>query len=128
MVFNKENYVLNEMNFLLGFGKIQIIMTICCGFVIMEIVSETMMMSIIMPAAQCDLNLSSSDKGILSASAILGIMASSHLCAYLADTRGRRKVLIASLLSSIIVTAITATFVNNFWIFTILRFISGFWL
>lgn len=47
-------------------------MTICCGFVIMEIVSETMMMSIIMPAAQCDLNLSASDKGILSASAILG--------------------------------------------------------
>lgn len=64
--------LMEKMCIFLGFGKIQIIMTICCGFVIMEIVSETMMMSIIMPAAQCDLKLTSSDKGILSASPILG--------------------------------------------------------
>lgn len=57
---------------LTGFGKIQLIVAVCCGLIIMEILNESMMMSIIMPAAQCDLNLTSSDKGILSSAVILG--------------------------------------------------------
>lgn len=38
----------------------------------MEVINESMMMSIIMPAAQCDLKLASTDKGILSAAVFLG--------------------------------------------------------
>lgn len=59
-------------NFPLGFGKVQILVTLCCGLIVMEVITESMMMSIIMPAAQCDLKLTSTDKGILSTAVFLG--------------------------------------------------------
>lgn len=55
-----------------GFGKVQILVTLCCGLIVMEVITESMMMSIIMPAAQCDLKLTSTDKGILSTAVFLG--------------------------------------------------------
>lgn len=56
-----------------------------------------------------------------------GVVLSTKLWTYLIFKIGNRRVLILSLLSSIIVTAITAIFVENFWIFTLLRCISGVW-
>lgn len=50
---------------------------------------------------------------------------SSHLWGYIADTKGRRKVSIFTIIPSIIFTLLTA-FVNNFWIMTVLRFCTGF--
>ena len=42
------------------------------GLILMAVINETMGIAYIMPAAQCDLNLSSSDKGILSSMTFIG--------------------------------------------------------
>lgn len=55
-----------------GFGKIQIFILFVSGLVLMAAITETMGMSIIMPAAQCDLELTSSRKGIVSSISIVG--------------------------------------------------------
>jgi MFS transporter, VNT family, synaptic vesicle glycoprotein 2 len=79
----------------------------------------------IMPVAECDLNLSTSDKGILSAIGYVGVILSSHLWGFLSDTKGRRKTLITSLLTAFIAT-VFSTFVNDFRLLVFLRFINGF--
>lgn len=55
-----------------GFGKIQLIVLVVCGLILMAVINETMGMAIIIPAAQCDLELSSSRKGVISAVSFIG--------------------------------------------------------
>lgn len=43
-----------------------------CGLILMAVINETMGMGIIIPAAQCDLALSSSRKGVISAVSFIG--------------------------------------------------------
>ncbi|KAJ6637984.1 Synaptic vesicle glycoprotein 2B, partial [Pseudolycoriella hygida] len=50
-----------------GFGNVQIIVLLVCGLILMAVINETMGMAIIIPAAQCDLALSSTRKGVISA-------------------------------------------------------------
>lgn len=86
---------------------------------------EMIGISFIFPVSQCDLNLTSSQKGILGAAGFFGIICSSHLWGYLADTKGRRRVIRPTLLATCVVT-VTASFVHNFYFLTILRFFTGF--
>lgn len=115
-----------------------------CGLILMAVINETMGMAIIVPAAQCDLELSSSRKGVISAVSFigtlgknsfhirnynmalcfLGILISSPVWGYLADIKGRRKVIIYTLLVSIICT-IVSSFSTNFWTFAVTRFLCG---
>nr|CAD7611068.1 unnamed protein product [Timema genevievae] len=56
-----------------------------------------------------------------------GMVASSHLWGYLADTRGRRKVLIVTLLLDFL-CAIAGSFAHTFWLFVVFRFLNGFFI
>nr|CAD7449620.1 unnamed protein product [Timema bartmani] len=58
---------------------------------------------------------------------VAGMVASSHLWGYLADTRGRRKVLIATLLLDFL-CAIAGSFAHTFWLFVVFRFLNGFFI
>jgi MFS transporter, VNT family, synaptic vesicle glycoprotein 2 len=107
-----------------GFGKFNYILVILSGAVLSTVLLETLGISFILPVAECDLNLSTKDKGLLSAIAFAGIIASSHLWGFLADTKGRRKVILPTLFISFFIT-IVSSFVKSFWIFTLLRFFSG---
>lgn len=109
---------------LIGFGKVQIMVLLVCGLILMAVINETMGMAIIVPAAQCDLELSSSRKGVISAVSFIGILISSPVWGYLADIKGRRKVIIYTLLVSIICT-IVSSFSTNFWTFAVTRFLCG---
>lgn len=79
----------------------------------------------LLPIATCDLNLTTSQKGILASCAYLGIIFSSHLWGFFADTRGRRSVIFPTLLVAFFVS-LASSFVQNFYQFAILRFFSGF--
>lgn len=57
----------------LGFGKVQIVVLLVCGLILMAVITETMGIAIIIPAAQCDLALSSSRKGVISAVSFIGM-------------------------------------------------------
>lgn len=107
-----------------GFGKFNYFLVILSGAVLSTVLLETLGISFILPVAECDLNLTTKDKGLLSAIAFVGIITSSHLWGFLADTKGRRKIIIPTLFISFVIT-IVSSFVKSFWVFTLLRFCSG---
>lgn len=108
-----------------GFGKFNYFLVILSGAVCATVLFETLGVSFILPIAECDLNLTTKGKGLLSAIAFVGIITSSPLWGFLADTRGRRKVIMPTLFVSFVITVISS-FVTQFWIFVTLRFFSGF--
>lgn len=114
-----------------------------CGIVISTALVETLSISYILPVSECDMNLSSTQKGIITAvgfvglkkkggvvilqliSSCAGIISSSHLWGFLADTKGRRAVIVPTLLSAFGCTVLSSL-APNFWVFAILRFLNGF--
>lgn len=107
------------------FGKFNYFLVILSGAVLSALLLETLSISFVLPVAEYDLNLSTEDKGILSSVVFAGIIASSHLWGYLADVKGRRSVIIISLIVSFMFTIISS-FVKDFWTFTAMRFLCGF--
>lgn len=77
-----------------------------------------------MPVAHCDLKLTNSRKGLLSAIGYIGMIISSHLWGFLADTRGRKKVIKPTLLIGFVVTVLSS-FATDYWTMLVLRFING---
>lgn len=116
-----------------------------CGACMFVVNTDCYSMGYLLPAAQCDLNLNTLDKGILTSMSFIGkcilmqvyytkynlntqftgIICSSHLWGYLSDTRGRKNIIIITLLLSFTCTLISS-FVLNFWVFAVMRFLSGF--
>lgn len=108
-----------------GFGKFNYILILLCGSLMGCGFLELTSVTFIMPVAECDLNLSTTDKGVLSAIGYVGVILSSHLWGFLSDTKGRRKTLIASLLMATLLTIISSL-VKSFWLLVLLRFLNGF--
>lgn len=108
-----------------GFGKFNYLLIALSGGLMASAFLELTSVNFILPVAQCDLNLTTSDKGILSAIGYVGVILSSHLWGFLADTRGRRATLIPSLLLAFVFTALSSL-VNNFWLLVFFRFLNGF--
>lgn len=108
-----------------GFGLFHGLLLVICGWANASDAVEILCVSFLLPTARCDLQLSSSDMGILMASLFLGMMIGGYTWGYLADRRGRQKVLVASLTINGIFGAL-ASLATRFWLFLLLRFISGF--
>ncbi|KAH8289692.1 hypothetical protein KR054_009506 [Drosophila jambulina] len=77
-----------------GFGMFNILLLVAAVPAAMGTVYETSTMSYILPSAECDLKLSLLDKGILNAITYAGMICSAVMWGYLADTKGRRNLLI----------------------------------
>ncbi|XP_050101703.1 synaptic vesicle glycoprotein 2B [Anopheles aquasalis] len=107
-----------------GFGRTTVHVFIASSIVMMAVLNETMGIAIVIPAAQCDLNLSSTDKGILTGVSFAGIIVSSHFWGYIADTKGRRSTLIVSLLLTA-TCALVSGFSINFTMMAVMRFLVG---
>lgn len=107
------------------FGKFNYILIALSGGLMACGLFELTSVNFILSFAQCDLDMSSTDKGILSAIGYVGVILSSHLWGFLADTKGRRATLIPSLLIAFVVTVLSSL-ANNFWLLVCLRFINGF--
>lgn len=93
--------------------------------ILYAVVMETSGVIFLIPVAQCDLNLTTSRKGILGGASLFGIICSSHLWGYLADTKGRRAVIQPTLCVAFILS-FSASFVKDFYIFAALKFLNGF--
>jgi MFS transporter, VNT family, synaptic vesicle glycoprotein 2 len=121
----KKSFEFEEALQKCGFGRFNLLFMVVagslmgCGFI------ELTSVNFILPVAECDLNLTTSDKGILSAIGYIGVILSSFLWGFLSDTKGRRKTLIASLLVAF-VASVVSSIVHNFWLLVFLRFINGF--
>ena len=107
-----------------GFGIFNYFLVVLSGGVLSAVLLETLGISFILPIAECDLKLTTKNKGLLSAVSFIGIIASSHLWGFLADTRGRRKIIMPTLFVAFAIS-IASSFVKSFWILTLLRFLNG---
>uniref|UniRef100_UPI003AAEB921 synaptic vesicle glycoprotein 2C n=1 Tax=Centroberyx gerrardi TaxID=166262 RepID=UPI003AAEB921 len=107
-----------------GFGLFHGLLLVACGWANASDAVEILCVSFLLPTARCDLLLSSSDMGLLTASIFLGMMVGGYLWGYLADRRGRQRVLIVSLTINGLFGAL-ASLAPWFWLFLLLRFISG---
>lgn len=107
-----------------GFGLFQWLLLVTCGWANASDAVEILCVSFLLPTARCDLLLSSSDMGLLTASIFLGMMFGGYMWGYLADQRGRRKVLVVSLTVNGLFGGL-ASLAPWFWLFLLLRFISG---
>ncbi|XP_012158342.1 synaptic vesicle glycoprotein 2B isoform X2 [Ceratitis capitata] len=107
------------------FGKFNYILILVSGLILANVLLETLGISFVLPVSQCDLNLTIQERGILSAIGFAGIISSSHLWGFLADTTGRRNVIRPTLLLGFVVTVVSS-FATSFWLMVILRYINGF--
>ncbi|KAM6926785.1 synaptic vesicle glycoprotein 2C [Lycodopsis pacificus] len=107
-----------------GFGAFHWLLLVVCGWANASDAVEILCVSFLLPTARCDLLLSSSDMGLLTASIFLGMMVGGYTWGYLADQRGRRRVLVVSLTVNGVFGGLAGV-APWFWLFLLLRFISG---
>ncbi|XP_029992293.1 synaptic vesicle glycoprotein 2C [Sphaeramia orbicularis] len=107
-----------------GFGLFHYLLLVVCGWANASDAVEILCVSFLLPTARCDLQLNSSDMGLLTASIFLGMMVGGYMWGYLADQRGRRRVLVMSLTVNGLFGGL-ASIAPRFWLFLLLRFISG---
>ncbi|KAK7022710.1 hypothetical protein SK128_020722 [Halocaridina rubra] len=109
---------------LTGYGKFQYFLIGVGGFANASDAIEILCISLLLPAAECDLNMTSTDKGLLAAMVFVGMMIGGYIWGCLGDIYGRRNVLIVSLLVNSL-AGIMSSFAQGFPLFISLRFISG---
>ncbi|XP_045461409.1 synaptic vesicle glycoprotein 2B-like [Harmonia axyridis] len=76
-----------------GFGKFNVLVFLVAFPSCWASMFQTTTMSYVFPAAQCDLNLTLEDKGMLNGVTFAGTVVSAFLWGFLFDTYGRRKLL-----------------------------------
>ncbi|GJQ73922.1 hypothetical protein Trydic_g18856 [Trypoxylus dichotomus] len=84
-------------------------------------------MMFIIPAAVCDLELDLTAKGVLASISFLGVVSSSHLWGFLADTKGRRNVLLISMILGFL-TSLLSSIAPSAWLFILVRYFNGFFI
>lgn len=110
---------------LTGFGKFHYLLLMICGLIYANTAVGITIISFVLPSATCDFKMTSEDKGWLTAAPMLGMVIGSYFWGCLADTKGRRIVLIAALLLDGF-TGFLSSMIPIFSIFMLLRFINGF--
>ncbi|KAK9508297.1 hypothetical protein O3M35_007991 [Rhynocoris fuscipes] len=109
---------------LTGYGKFHYFLLFVCGFVSTSEEMDVISMSFILPSAQCDLELSTHAKGWLNSIIFIGMMVGAYIWGSIADSVGRRKVLIViSFMNAICIVA--SSFSQTYWLFMVLRFMNG---
>lgn len=86
---------------------------------------ETVSIVYVLPVLRCDLDVTTKQKGILAGAGFFGVLSASHLWGFLADTKGRRRVIQPTLFVAFSISLI-GSFVENFYVFAALRYLNGF--
>uniref|UniRef100_A0A182P260 Major facilitator superfamily (MFS) profile domain-containing protein n=1 Tax=Anopheles epiroticus TaxID=199890 RepID=A0A182P260_9DIPT len=81
-----------------GYGRFNYLLLLVAMPCCMTTVFETTTMSYVLPSAECDLNLSLADKGMLNAITYTGMITSAFLWGFLSDTYGRKRLLVVGFL------------------------------
>lgn len=107
-----------------GYGKFHYYLLAICGLVSTSEEMDVISMSFILPSAQCDLDLNTQTKGWLNSIIFIGMMVGAYVWGSIADTLGRRKVLIViSFMNALCIVA--SSFCQSYILFMIFRFLNG---
>ncbi|XP_073831035.1 uncharacterized protein [Musca autumnalis] len=108
-----------------GFGRFNVLLLVVAIPAVMAAVFETAVVSFILPSAECDLNLDLVDKGTLNGITYGGMIVSAVAWGYLADTKGRKNLLIWGFLIDVICVICAAVSQNVFQLM-LAKFFGGF--
>ncbi|XP_049821480.1 synaptic vesicle glycoprotein 2C-like isoform X1 [Aethina tumida] len=108
-----------------GFGKFHFTLLTICGLIYLNTAVGITIISFVLPSATCDFQMSSSDKGWLTAAPMLGMVIGSYFWGCLADTKGRKTVLIGALLMDG-TCGLLSSISQAYWLFMLFRFLNGF--
>lgn len=107
-----------------GFGRFNLVLFMLCGGIIMGMGFEIFSVSYLVPASVCELHTTNVQQGLIASVPLVGIIATSHIWGYLADTRGRRKILVISMTMAFLFGSLAA-FSPNWIVLCILKLISS---
>ncbi|CAH3935183.1 unnamed protein product [Pieris brassicae] len=107
-----------------GLGKFNLIMFLLSVLVVTGMAFEVFSVSYLVPASACELNTTVFQQGLIAGMPLIGIIATSHIWGYLADTKGRRKTLFWSMIFGFC-AGFLATFSMNWIVLAVLKFISS---
>jgi VNT family MFS transporter (synaptic vesicle glycoprotein 2) len=107
-----------------GCGLFQVILTLVCGLALGSDTTEISCVSYIVPVAEGELHLDGVDKAVLNSTVFVGMIFGSMFWGSLADSIGRRKSLVISLLLNGI-SGFVSAFMPNLEGFAFFRFLSG---
>ena len=121
---NIDDCVYEKCLLTIGFGKFHYFLLFVCGLANASDAIEILCVSFILPSAECDLKMSTSDKGFLSSMTFVGMMFGGYIWGGISDVAGRKPVLFVAL----IFNGIFGTFsglAQSFHVLLIMRFFSG---
>lgn len=107
-----------------GTGQFNRLIIISTGLVLMGATIENISIAFVLPYAKCDLKMTTTEQGLISSVAFLGIVLSSHFWGFLADTWGRKKTIQLTAICALI-SAILSAFAMNAIHMIVLRFFVG---
>ncbi|XP_063243879.1 uncharacterized protein LOC134543053 isoform X5 [Bacillus rossius redtenbacheri] len=110
-----------------GHGKFHYCLLLGCALCLVSTVCEIYGTAYLLPAAQCDFNMTAQQKGLLGSIALIGVICSSQLWGYLADSLGRKKIIVFTLAMDA-VCGIASSLAPDFYSFLIVRFFGGFFI
>ncbi|XP_053698156.1 synaptic vesicle glycoprotein 2B-like [Sabethes cyaneus] len=119
-----KSYSFDEAIDLVGFGRTSWQVFLASALIMLAVLNETMGISILIPAAHCDLSLSATDKGMLTGVSFAGVILTSHLWGYIADTKGRKNVIILSLALTTL-CSLVSSMAGDFVTMAVLRLLVG---
>lgn len=108
-----------------GLGKFNLLMLLISIPSGWASVFDTKTMSYVAPVAQCDLELSLEDKGLLNAITYIGILSSGFIWGFLADTYGRKRLLVLCYLLDTVFIFL-AGISQNFTMLLVTKYLAGF--
>lgn len=111
-------------SFVSEFGKYQVFLTIVGFLSIVGSATENGSVSYMLPYAKCDLELSIREQGVVTGISYFGIVFSSHLWGFLADTAGRKTVMRSAAAGTAVISLLSA-FAPNKYVLILLRFLAG---
>ncbi|CAG9787449.1 unnamed protein product [Diatraea saccharalis] len=107
-----------------GFGLFTFLYSTLIGFIIITFVFISYGSTIIVPTSACELETTTTQQGMLAAAPVIGLLLGAVLWGYLGDTRGRRRMLLVSLLAAGTINSLASLSVN--WIMLlVLQFIAS---
>lgn len=123
----KKIYTYQEAIEETNIGKFHYLLLVVCGLGYMAASVEIIGISIVMFSADCDLKLTVHQQGMLGSIGYFGVVLSSHVMGFSADTWGRVRTIRISLLASVCASIMSVFSVNTFMLATC-RFFTGFFI
>ena len=108
-----------------GYGKFQYLLLLTIIPVSWATSIDSSSIAMILPSAECDLQMTFFQKGVLNAIIYIGMISSGFLWGYIADAKGRRAVFLYGCLADSICNFLSG-FSQNFWMLVSFKFLSGF--